>query len=195
MQTHPTSRPVRFRSLFGIALLLALAAFANQAGGAGAGTQVPQIDFRILKIDCAEDPGIFPEGEIPEGCTPVEGVYFTIDIEDGDTLNCTTNADGRCLVQVPSEANVLVTEDVSSGTDGYAPRENPVETVAANEFAGAVFVNLPEEPPTTGLPDTGAGIANLADPAHAGGLAVIATLLLLAGALVTLTPSGIRPRR
>jgi hypothetical protein len=139
MHTHPTSRPVRFRSLVGIALLLALAALASLAGGANAGTQVPQIDFRILKLDCAEDPGQVPDGVTPEGCTPVEGVSFTIDVEDGDTLSCTTNDEGRCQVQVPSEANVIVTEDESTGTEGYTPRENPIETQAVTEFAVTVL--------------------------------------------------------
>jgi len=176
----------RFRSLTGLALtlVLTLGALALPVASASAGEPVPEIDFRILKIDCTEDPGTFPEGEIPEGCSAVEGVDFTIEIDAGETLECTTNAEGRCTVQVPSEANVTVTEDEATGTDGYAPRENPIETQAVTEFAGAVFVNLPvEEPPTTDLPDTGAGVAAPGDPAVVGLLGALAALLALGGAV------------
>ena len=164
-----------------LAVVLAIATLGVFASAAAA--QEPMIDFRIFKIDCPEDPGQFPEGIAPEGCTPVEGVDFTIEVEGvAEPLTCTTNADGRCLVQVESEANVTVTEDTSTGTEGYAPLENPIETQAISEFAGAVFVNVPED--TTGLPDTGAGSSRAAvDPGTAGILLVVATLLGLAGSL------------
>jgi hypothetical protein len=84
-----------------------------------------------------------------------------------------------CIVSVPNEATVVVTEDVSTVTEGYAPRENPITTQAVTEFAGAVFVNILQAPPDDGddngdtddgtddgtgddsvtLPDTGSGTA------------------------------------
>jgi hypothetical protein len=167
--------------LFPLALVIAILAMATT--GFGAAAQEPNIDFRILKINCEEDPGLFPEGEIPEGCTPVEGVEFSILVEgETESLVCTTNADGRCLVQVESESFVTVTEDESTATDGFAPLENPIETQAVSEFAGAVFVNVRE---ATDLPDTGSG-ASVRDmsPGPAGTLAVVATVLAMSGLLV-----------
>src|SRR5687767_10012037 len=102
-----------------VAILLAMAAFAalTPITPAGAAQEEQLITFRILKLDCEEDPGQVPDGLTPEGCTPAEGVSFEIAIEGGDeALTCTTNAEGRCQVEVPSEAMVAVTEDESTAT-------------------------------------------------------------------------------
>ena len=184
-----TFRPLNFdRTLrLVLPLVIALAAIAIFMPVASAGEEPPDITFRIVKFDCDEDPGEFPDGTIPEGCAPVEGVAFEILVEgETEPLTCTTDADGRCQVEVPSEAMVTVTEDESTGTDGYAPLQNPIETQAVTEFAGARFINVPvdepspTEPPTTDLPDTGAG-QPVQDPV--GLLAVIAVLLAVAGVL------------
>jgi hypothetical protein len=179
-----TFRPLDFdRTLhLAFAMLIALTAIAVFIPVASAGEEPPDITFRIVKFDCDEDPGEFPDGTIPEGCAPVEGVAFEILVEgETEPLTCATDADGRCQVEVPSEAMVTVTEDESTGTDGYAPLQNPIETQAVTEFAGARFINVPvEEPPTTDLPDTGAG-----QPVQppVGLLSVVAVLLAVAGVL------------
>lgn len=175
--------PVRAFVLI-LATLLAVMAMASAPGGAFAGETVPLIDFRIVKADCDEAPA---EGEppiserLPEGCEYVEGVDFTIEVEGGDTLECTTDADGRCTVQVPSEANVTVTEDESTGTDGYAPLENPIETQAVTEFAGAQFINVPDDKPTD-LPDVGSGDA--ADTRGGAFVGLAAVLAVMSGGLL-----------
>lgn len=147
-----------------LAITLAFAALAMGAPSAAAGQTQPLITFRILVITCDADPGTFPDGDIPTGCTPVEGGAFSIAIAGGETLTCTSNADGRCQVEVPSESQVTVTEDTTTIPAGFTPRENPIDTQAVTEFAGAVFVNVANAPepaateqPTTQLPDTGAG--------------------------------------
>jgi hypothetical protein len=174
-------RPVRIVSL--LIAMLAILALATNAS-AGLSQEPPDITFRILKLDCDTDPGQIPDGVTPEGCTPAEGVDFTIEVEgEEEALTCTTDAEGRCQVEVPSESTVTVTEDEDTGTEGYTPRENPIETQAVTEFAGAIFVNVADnEPPAeetpTDLPDTGAGPANAST-----GLGPIAAIAMVATAL------------
>ena len=185
-----------------LAITLALAALAMGAPSAAAGQTQPLITFRILVISCDADPGTFPEGEIPTGCTPVEGAAFSIAIAGGETLSCTSNADGRCQVEVPSESQVTVTEDTTTIPAGFTPRENPIDTQAVSEFAGAVFVNVADAPapestaaptaastdqPTTQLPDTGTGSPSSVSPWFA-----LVTLAILAGMAAT---TGRRLRR
>jgi len=171
-------------------LALVIAALAIITFGVSTVAQDQMIDFRIFKLDCEEDPGNIPDGLIPEGCTPAEGVAFTISPEgDTEPTTCTTNADGRCTVQVRSEAMVMVTEDESTATEGTTPRENPIKTQAVTEFAGAIFVNVEDDAPTD-LPDTGSGIvAQETGQGMAATLVVLATLLAASGIMVR-RPSG-----
>lgn len=190
MGIHTPLRPARIVSLL-IAMLAILALATNASAGA---TQAPpDITFRILKLDCEEDPGQVVDGTTPEGCTAAEGVVFTIEVEgEEEALTCTTDAEGRCQVEVPSESTVTATEDESTATEGFTPRENPIESVAANEFAGAIFVNVAddEEPPATetpptDLPDTGAGTTAPSPGAGAmGALAAFAAISVLAGTIL-----------
>lgn len=182
---RPFDHPLRLA----LPLLIALFTMGILLPAASAGEEVPDITFRILKLDCEEDPGAVPDGLTPDGCTPAEGVDFDILVEgETEPLTCTTDADGRCSVQVPSESMVTVTEDESTGSEGYTPRENPIETQAVTEFAGAIFVNVlddapepePTEEPTTGLPDTGAGTT--ASGTYATGMLVAIATLLASGA-------------
>jgi hypothetical protein len=189
MGTQTPLRPARIVSL--LIAVLAILALATNAS-AGAVQEPPDITFRILKLDCEEDPGQVPDGLTPEGCTPAEGVDFTIEVEgEEEALTCTTDAEGRCQVQVPSEANVTVTEDETTATEGFTPRENPIETQAVTEFAGAIFVNVADdeppatETPPTDLPDTGAGTTASSPGAGAmGALAAVAALFVIAGTIL-----------
>lgn len=156
-----------------LVIVLSLAALGMHAAPAAAGQTQPLIAFRILVVDCDTDPGTFPEGVIPTGCTPLEGVTFSIAIAGGNTLSCTSDANGRCQVDVPSESQVTVTEDTSAVPSGFTPRENPINTQAVTEFAGAVFVNVaaapqptaaPTQQPTNQLPDTGSGSPGRTSP-------------------------------
>ena len=182
-----------------VAILLVVAAFAalTPITPASAAQEEQLITFRILKLDCEEDPGQVPDDLTPEGCTPAEGVSFEIAVEGNDeALNCTTNAEGRCQVEVPSEAMVTVTEDESTATEGYRPRENPMEVQAVTEFAGAIFVNVADaepdpEPPTTGLPDTGAG----PDASQHHTLPVVAIVMLASVLALGSGIMGFRARR
>ncbi len=108
-------------------------------------------------------------GNIPDDCVPTSGVAFAVTAADGSAVgSCSTDDTGLCIVRVPNEAIVTVTEDTTTSPAGTAPRENPITTQAVTEFAGALFINLPtggETPtqvpaePTTPveLPNTGAG--------------------------------------
>lgn len=175
---HPAVAPAL---LAAVALALALMGLA--ASHLAASAQEQMIDFRVAKYTCETDPGsISPIADnAPADCELTAGVTFTIEAEGLDSaLTCTTDDTGMCTVQVPNEAAVTVTEDTSTAPDGYAPRENPIETQAVTEFAGAVFVNLPIE-----LPDTGAGTMTSATTQGAAGLlAVVASILMVTGALV-----------
>jgi hypothetical protein len=120
------------------------------------------IEFRISKYNCPTDPGnVSPAaGNIPDECDPVGGVAFTVAGTDGaEIASCTTDDTGLCIVDVPNEADVVVTEDVSTAPSGYTPRENPISTTAVTEFAGALFINLPTvvTPPATGTGTLAAG--------------------------------------
>ncbi len=146
-----------------------------------------EIEFRIFKVNCEEDPGddIPPIVEqIPEGCEAAEGVSFTVSDTDGNELaSCTTDDGGLCIVEVPNGAEVVVEEDVTTGEQGYSPLENPIETTAVTEFAGAQFINVRDDVPE--LPKTGSGDAAMRlSTGMAGTFAVLATLLALSGALV-----------
>ncbi len=187
MTRHMFARGVSADRLFLLFLALALAAggFATLQGTAAA--QPEEIDFRIFKVNCEEDPGddIPPIVEqIPEGCEAAEGVSFTVsDTEGNEIASCTTDEGGLCIVQVPNEAEVVVEEDETTGEPGYSPLENPIETTAVTEFAGAQFINVRDDVPK--LPDTGTGDGAVRlSTGLVGMFAVLATLLALGGALV-----------
>lgn len=140
-----------------VALLVALGSMTMTAPIAAQ----EEINFDIAKFDCERDPMeagddiSLPGAITPDYCTPVSGVAFEVALENGDVIgSCTTDESGICSLSVPFEATVVVTEDVTTGTAGYAPVENPITTQAVTEFAHAMFINVPE---TTELPDTGVG--------------------------------------
>ena len=169
-------------------LIVAAALLGGLALVSGVAAQ-ETISLAIAKFTCPTDPGrvSLPAGNIPAECDPVAGVVFTAAAADGTDLgSCTTNADGLCRLDVPSGADVVVTEDVSTGPAGYRPRENPVRTRAVTEFANALFINLPE---VTAPPTTGTGVA--APVAPMTGPAAIATGLV--GLVVVI--GAARPRR
>lgn len=172
-----------------LAVVLIVAAVGMFRSGVAA--QAPEtIDFRIVKVNCEEDPGSdipISEGGVPEGCEVAEGVRFTVsDTAGNEIASCTTDAEGRCTVQAPNEADVVVEEDESTGESGFSPLENPIETTAVTEFAGAEFINVRDAPkPAPELPDTGVGAATFfRSHGLVGTVAVLATLLALSGALV-----------
>lgn len=115
----------------------------------------PQLDFRIAAFDCPTDPGSvsLAAGNIPSSCEPATGAAFTVAAEDGTWVaSCIADAKGLCIVQLPNEMSVIVTEDIGTVTGGYAPRENPIFTEVRTEFAGALFINLPVAVPAPTVP-------------------------------------------
>lgn len=144
-----------------------------------------EINFDVGKFDCERNPEevgddiSVPAYIFPDYCTPASGVTFEVALENGDVIgSCTTDASGICSLSVPNEATVVVTEDVTTATAGYAPVENPVTTRAVNEFAHAMFINVPQ---TTELPETGVGSAA---PSSSSSLAGFTLAMLLCAALV-----------
>jgi hypothetical protein len=110
--------------------------------------------YPIAAYLCDSDPGNwspYSNRSIGGGCEPLEGVTFSAALErDGVELDtCTTDGDGTCAVDVPGDVPLLITEDVSTVPDGYAPRENPVGGYNATEFRGSRVYNLPEGAPLT----------------------------------------------
>lgn len=132
-----------------LAVSTASSALAFPDGGDPEGGSYP-----VAAYLCDSDPGNwspYSTRSIGGGCEPLEGVTFSAALEsDGVELDtCTTDADGTCAVDVPGEAPLLITEDVSTIPDGYAPRENPVSGYNATEFRGSRVYNLPVGAPLT----------------------------------------------
>ncbi len=171
-----------------MALALTLGAILAFTSAASA----QEVTFRVKKYTCESDPGqISPiaADNAPEDCELTEGVSFSIQVVGTDTvLQCTTDASGQCSVPIESASEVIVTEDTSTVPAGYSPRENLIETTAVIAFAGAAFVNLPDDPDSgetpTDLPNTGTGGALIFSSGLAGSIAVISVVALLAGHLV-----------
>jgi len=190
MTMHSIARMVRLDRMVLLlaAVALAVAALAMMHTTVSAQEAPETIAFRIVKVNCEEAPGPdvppISEGGVPEGCEAAEGVDFTVSDTDGNEIaSCTTDTDGRCTVQAPNEADVVVEEDESTGEPGFSPLENPIETTAVTEFAGANFINVRDAAPE--LPDTGTGDgAVVLATGMTGLIAVVATLLALGGALV-----------
>lgn len=134
------------RTVIMLAMLVSLGAVMTS----GVAAQ-EEINFDVAKFDCERDPqaagdDISLHGAItPDYCAPVSGVAFDVALENGEYVgSCETDERGICSLSVPFEATVVVSEDVTTGTAGYAPVENPITTQAVTEFAHAMFVNVPE---------------------------------------------------
>lgn len=184
MASHASARTLRLDRILLLIVAVALAAGGLATFQLTAVAQPQEIDFRILKVNCEEDPGddIPPISErIPEGCEAAEGVAFTVSDTDGTEIaSCTTDDGGLCIVQVPDGAEVVVEEDVTTGDPDFSPLENPITTTAVTEFAGAQFINVRDE--VSGLPDTGTGDGAKTSTTGLAGLA--STIAVLAGVLV-----------
>ena len=163
----------------------------------GAPSAPEQIEFRISKYTCDTDPGdvSVAAGNIPDDCIPTSGVAFAVTAADGSAVgSCTTDDSGLCIVKVPNEAIVTVTEDTTTSPAGTAPRENPITTQAVTEFAGALFINLPTggETPTqvpveptapVELPNTGAGTTSTTPDSGVGMVFLAVTAAAACGAV------------
>ena len=189
-----TTTPHRFdaRHLLPVltALLMTLAAIGQFHFAAA--VQDSLFPLPITKFNCEEDPGTIGQAELPDGCVLVEGVSVTVfDSEGAELGSCVTDENGTCIVDldVPDDSIVLVEEDESTGTPGYAPRENPVQVEIVNEFSEAKFVNLKETEPK--LPNTGTGDRAMVDSrGTAALLAVFVVVLALGGALIRRPDEG-----
>jgi hypothetical protein len=157
--------------------------------------QDPEVFVIIRVVDCEEAPapGSPPLSEgTPTGCEPADGVSFTVyDLDDTVLGTCTTDATGSCdmILPVAEGTEVVIEEDESTVTPGYAPIENPLTGPLRlhESIAEIQFFNIPEE--TSELPDTGAGsgvemVPGSLTPNPAGLLAVLAVILGLGGAVL-----------
>lgn len=128
--------------------------------GQGSGEEVALL-IEVLNCESPEELGAGP-------CEPAAGVDVSVASTSGEALgSCTTEAGtiqsmdvGFCYVDVPV-GDVVVTEDVSTVAEGYAPVENPrtVEVRAPNPdtqdyIPVALFFNVPV---TGAEPDTDEG--------------------------------------
>jgi hypothetical protein len=109
------------------------------------------VDVPIFKLDCAADPDDVTVDDIlndaiPTGCQLVPGVEFDVtadgnDIEDPDDP-FVTGDDGGFLITVEAGTDLVISEDVTTATPGYSPRENPIPLQDVDDGSGAVFVNV-----------------------------------------------------
>jgi uncharacterized surface anchored protein len=113
------------------------------------------VGFPVYKLDCQTDPGDVSAADLfadpayaPDGCVRVAGVAFEVTI-DGEPLPAqfVTSADGSFQLSVQVFASVSVTEDLSTATPGYLPREATltIDNVPAEGVDGLVFVNLAQD--------------------------------------------------
>jgi len=130
------------------------------ASAQGSGKEVALL-IEVLNCESPEELGAGP-------CEPAAGVDVSVASTSGEALgSCTTEAGtiqtmdvGFCYVDVPV-GNVVVTEDVNTVAEGYAPVENPrtVEVRAPDPTVQdylpvALFFNVPV---TIAEPDTEEG--------------------------------------
>ncbi|MGH2551606.1 MAG: LPXTG cell wall anchor domain-containing protein, partial [Thermomicrobiales bacterium] len=109
------------------------------------------VEFPIYKINCEVDPGVVEaaavaEGQLPEGCSLVEGVSFSVTEDGGPATTQTTGATGTFTVVATLYSTVLISEQTETATPGYAPvaGTQSIQEVA-NDQSGLVFVNIPQE--------------------------------------------------
>ncbi|MEZ4496765.1 MAG: SpaA isopeptide-forming pilin-related protein [Thermomicrobiales bacterium] len=108
----------------------------------------------VVKFNCLVDPGelnlvriAIDPSYAPDGCERVEGVNFTATVNGtplGETF--TTDENGRVRIPARTGDTVVITEDISSATEGYLPRENPITIDPVPVTGGvAAFVNLVQD--------------------------------------------------
>ena len=112
------------------------------------------IEPLVVKFNCLVDPGELDldriatdPGYAPDGCERIEGVNFTATV-NGTPLGETFTTDENGQVRIPARTGdtVVITEDISSATEGFMPRENPITIEAVPSTGGvAAFVNLAQD--------------------------------------------------
>ena len=141
--------------LFALVLGLSGALSVSAQGDATPATgETGQSGYPVTAYLCDTDPGPyspFAAREIGGGCERAAGLQFTVTAESDPSFSeaCTTGVDGTCYLHLqvaPSEdaepVTFIITENVSSLPDGYAPRENPVSDTPGNEYAQTTFINI-----------------------------------------------------
>jgi hypothetical protein len=84
----------------------------------------------VFAITCDVDPGLVVDpGAVnfpPVGCRPEPGVTLTVTRSDAYPVGaCTSGPDGLCIVSVPL-SKLILSEELATVRDGYAPIANPV---------------------------------------------------------------------
>lgn len=126
-------------------------------------------------IGCATDPGSaypYPGPFPPEGCETLAGVGISVVEENGTPLDaCVTDDAGRCLLALPANVYLVITEDEDSLPAGYSPLVNSRTRRFSSELVPPVFINLDSRgmtPTTTATVDittTATATATLMSPA------------------------------
>ena len=147
------------RSLMAVVAIAGMLAVSSLGATAQETAEEVALLIEVLNCESAEQLGAGP-------CEPAAGVEVSVETTDGEALgSCTTEAGtiqdmevGFCYVDVPV-GTVVVTEDVTTVPDGYAPVENP-RTIEVrvpgpdtqDYIPVASFFNVPE---ASNQPDTG----------------------------------------
>jgi hypothetical protein len=100
----------------------------------------------VTVIMCPDDPGPFAQGDLPDGCSLVEGARVTVypTAAGADFAHsCVTDAEGSCAVQAKSQVPLTADIDETTLPAGYVPLTNPVSTINYTEFAEVHFILIP----------------------------------------------------
>jgi hypothetical protein len=112
---------------------------------------------KVFKLDCDTDPGALTgtdvqQGEYPDDCRLADVVAFDVTAE-GDNVEdpsdpIVTDDTGSFAFVAETGSKVVITEDVATASEGYAPRANPLVIPEAGPNAESpVFINLPVDNP------------------------------------------------
>ncbi|HEV2107313.1 MAG TPA: hypothetical protein VGR16_03555 [Thermomicrobiales bacterium] len=157
-----------------VAAVAVVAVLLSALGTSAAAQETDEtIEYLVTAILC-------PEG-IDAPCDPAVGVVISATTPDGEALGtCTTeemtiqdSVSGRCFIELPLGAEVVLAEDPATLPAGYVPQDSPKTIIAeidpdceADCIAGTGFVNvLQAEPTATAEPTQGLPTAT-AEPAR-----------------------------
>jgi hypothetical protein len=191
---------------------VAVAVLLSAAGASAAAQETGEtIEYLVTTMLCPEGP------DAP--CDPAVGVVISATTPQGEALGtCTTeettiqdSVSGRCFIELPLGAEVVLAEDPATLLAGYVPLDSPKTVIAeidpdceADCIAGTGFVNVLQALPTATaeparqtetpdstaggavtLPDTGSGSTHVGTPTRTGILVLLSIGGLLVGGTAT----------
>jgi uncharacterized repeat protein (TIGR01451 family) len=108
----------------------------------------------VVKLNCMTDPGTLDLDRLaadtsytPTDCERVAGVSFTATANGTPIAGTwTTDVNGNVRIPATTGDTLVITEDLSTATEGFLPRENPITISPVPNTGGiAAFVNLAQD--------------------------------------------------